>query len=256
MTSVRKEPLAFALILIIVGFVLFYFSGTVVNQDQYALKASIDNNVSYAEGSPMLLSVSAHFDSGQRLFFNFTTGRYWGLLYDQENGMEPAMTNFAPNASINPYKIAVFYIYTPSNDTVVTEIYVVGGNQIYSVVYTNQSADFTPLNGRNCTFYNVGLEGIAQANGNYTLKIDAVDPPIRYDQTKTYFINSDPKTGDPPTAMMLYSIATAATKPYLVSGVFAGVLIISLGIILSVWALTPNLRKHRPHKSVRNRPHV
>ena len=230
--DVKKEWFALGLLLILAGLALLSFSNTSIHQDNYVLKTNLDNYVYYRKGLPPELSVSGYFEAGQRLFFNFTKGRFWGAQYDINNfGLEPANTEFAPNTSIPNYKVVDFGIYTPSGDEVWTLVYFVGGTDPFAVTYLNQSADFVPLPGGNLTFRNVGMEGTIGRTGNYTMKALSIEPPVHKDASNTYDI-----AGDPPTAMSLWNIETVVTRPYFVSTVSMGSVLLLVGVVSSVWA--------------------
>jgi len=248
----KKEWLALGLLLILIGLALLYFSNTLEYQDNYGSKASLDNSVNYSEGRPTQLSLTAYFEAGQRFFFNFSKGRYWGVAYDQANGMEPGDPNFAPGASIEPYKTVEFSLSTPSGDVVLSEVYMVEGSEAFAVTYLNQSADFVPLLGGNLSFVNVGMEGIIERTGNYSVKAVDIAPPVMKDAgaANTYEIS-----GDPPLGMYLWNVETVEARPYFVSSVSAGGVLLVVGVVLSAWAGRPkksrrasNSRKARRKK--------
>jgi hypothetical protein len=241
---VKKEWFALGLLLILVGLALLAFSNTTVYQDNYVSKGSLDNYVKYNIGGIPEMSVSGHFEAGQRFFFNFSKGRFWGSKYDQDNfGMEPANTEFAPNTSIVQHKIAEFDLYTPSGDEVISDVYLIDGSDPFAVVYLNQSSDYVPLAGGNLTFGNVGMEGTIGRTGNYTVKAISIDPVVHKDINHTYDI-----TGDPPMTMSLWSIEAVGTRPYLVSSVSAGTILMLSGVMSSVWA---GKSKRRPGRHLR-----
>lgn len=251
--NMKKEWLALGLLLILAGLVFLYFSNTSVRNDNYVLKASFDNHVYYDKGLPGKVSLTAHFEVGQRFFFNFTKGLYWGVQYDQQHGLEPTDPNFAPDAAIEAYKTAEFYLYTPSGDVVPTEVYLIGGSQAFAVAYLNQSADFVPLPDGNLTFglfSPVGMEGTIERAGNYTVKANDIEPYVMKSQTEMYNITADfvngisSPGGDPPLGMYLWTIETVETKPYFVSFVSAGGVLLFVGAVSSVWAGRPKKRRH------------
>lgn len=129
------------------------------------------------------------------------------------------------------YKVVDFGLYTPSGDEVSSEVYVVEGTDPFAVTYLNQSADFIPLAGGNLTFRNVGMEGTIGRTGNYTVKALSIDPLVHKDASNTYDI-----AGDPPTAMSLWNIETVVTRPYFVSTVSMGSVLLLVGVVSSVWA--------------------
>lgn len=237
--NMKRYWLALGLLLILAGLVFLYFSNTSFHNDNYVPKVGVDNLARARAGLSMELSLTAYFEVGQRFFFNFTKGRFWGLSYDQQYGMEPVNTNFAPDTSIKPYKTVEFYLYTPSGDAVQTEVYLVGGADIFAVTYVNQSADFVPLLGGNLTFVNVGMEGMIERAGNYTVMAADVEPYVLRSATEMYNI-----TGDPPSGMILWNIETVETKPYFVSYVLAGGVLLFVGAVISVWAGRPTKRRH------------
>ncbi|MGD0979072.1 MAG: hypothetical protein ABR962_08030 [Candidatus Bathyarchaeia archaeon] len=236
--SMKKEWLALGLLLILAGFVLLFFSNTSVYQDSYVSRASLNNSVNYSEGLPTGVSLTAYFNASQRFFFNFSKGRFWGVAYDQQHGLEPINTEFAPGTAIEPYKTVEFYLYTPSGDVVVSEVYLVGGSEIFAVAYLNQSADFVPLPGGNLTFANVGMEGSTERSGNYTVKAIDIEPYIMKSATEMYNMS-----GDPPLQMNLWNVETVVTRPYFASSVSAGGALLLVGAVSSVWAGRPKKRR-------------
>jgi hypothetical protein len=233
----KKEWFALGLILIVAGFAFLYFSNTSVYVNNYVQIASIDNSVNYNKGYPLQLNITAHYDVGQRFFFNFSKGRFWGVQYDQEVALEPPNMMFAPNASIEAYKTAEFYVYTPSGDMVVSEVYLVGGKSIFAVTYLNQSADFVPLSGGNLSFYYVGIEGIVERSGNYTITANDIEPYVMQSATQQYTMQTDP-----PLQMYLWNLETTSSKPYLVSSVSVSGVLFFVGAVTSVWAGRPKRR--------------
>jgi hypothetical protein len=229
-----KEWLAFGLLLIIVGLALLYCADISVYNDNYVSKAILDNDVYYNENLPPLLSVTAYFEAGQHFFFNFTKGRFWGNEYDQEYGLDSPNPNFAPNTYLEAYKLVEFDLNTPSGDVVVAYVYMVGGSEAFAVVYANKSADFVQLLGGNLTYGNVGMEGIVESTGNYTVKAVVIAPPVMRDSTQSYGINTDP-----PVEMYLWNIESVETKPYLVSCASASGVLLFVGVVFSVWAIRP-----------------
>jgi hypothetical protein len=235
----KKEWLALGLLLILAGLTLLYFSNTSVLQDNYVARASLDNHVNYNEGLPTEVSLTAYFEAGQRFFFNFTNGRFWGVQYDQDHGLEPANTLFAPGTAIPRYKVVEFYLYTPSGDMVLTEVYLVKGAAAFAVTYLNQSADFVPLLGGNLTFSNLGMEGRIERTGNYTVKANDIEPYVMRAANDTYNINTDP-----PLGMNLWNVETVEIRPYFVSSASVGGVVLLVGIVSSVWAGRPKKRRH------------
>jgi hypothetical protein len=236
--NLKKEWLALGLLLILAGFAFLYFSNTSLYNDDYVSKASLDNSVNYNKSLPTEVSLTAYFNASQRFFFNFTKGRFWGVQYDQQNGLEPANMNFAPNTTIPPYKTVEFYLYTPSGDVVLSEVYLEGGTEIFAVAYVNQSADFVPLPGGNLTFVNVGMEGRIERSGNYTVKANDIEPYVMKSATEMYNMS-----GDPPLEMNLWNVETVGTKPYFVSSVSVGGALLFVGAVSSVWAGRPKKRR-------------
>jgi hypothetical protein len=239
----RENQIALGIILIFLGLLAFVFSNVTVNADNYVLRSSLDNSNT---ASPKV-SVSGHFEAGEHFFFNFTKGHYWGVKYDVENGgMEPTDPLFAPNASIPSHKIVSFDMYTPSGDVLETSVYVVGGTDVYAVVYNNQSSDFVPLNGNNLTLYNVGMEGRIVNGGNYTVKAIAIVPLILRSLNQTYTIDTDP-----PLLMNLWTIQSAELKPYFVFTLSLSTVLLLAGAVLCIWAVWFR-RKQARHAKTRN----
>jgi hypothetical protein len=234
---VKKEWFALGLILIIAGLAFLGFSNTVVYADNYVPRGSLDNSVIYQTGGVPKLSVSGYFEVGERFFFTFTNGRFWGSQYDvTHRGLEPE-TEFAPNLTIREYKTVDFDLYTPSGDVVWTLVYLVSGTGHFAVVYQNQSADYIPLVDGNLTFINVGMEGTIARNGTYTVKAASIDPPVYFNETKIYDI-----AGDPPLVMNLWDIETVKTMPRLVSFASVGTVLMVSGVVFGIWASKPKRR--------------
>lgn len=239
----RENWVALGLVLVIVGLLILSFSNTTVHEENCIPKASVDNS---NKTSPEV-SVSSHYEAGQRFFFNFTKGKYWGLKYDIENqGLEPTITDFSPNVSIPGHKIVSFALHTPSGDAISAEVYVVYGTDPFAVVYANQSIDFVPLEGGNLTFTNVGLEGTIGRSGNYIVKATTIVPLVHRDLDHTYGVATDP-----PTIMSLWNIEVVETKPYFVSSMSAGTILILSGAASSVWAVISKKRQSRHLRKTR-----
>lgn len=233
----KKEWFALGLILIIAGLAFLGFSSTVVYAENYVSRGSLDNSVNYQTGRATKLSVSGYFEVGERFFFTFTNGRFWGSQYDIAHfGLEPEF-DFAPNTTIREYKTVDFDLYTPSGDVVWTIVYLISGTGHFAVVYQNQSADYVPLVDGNLTFTDVGVEGTIARNGTYTVTAASIDPPVHFNETTIYQI-----AGDPPLAMNLYDIETVKTMPRLVSFASVGTVLMVSGVVLGVWASKPKRR--------------
>jgi hypothetical protein len=190
--------------------------------ESYVLKSQVKQN--YASGS-LKTNISAYFEVGEHFFFNFSRGRYWT---GPEEIFEPSETHV--DFAIPPHKKVTFDIHTPSNNVFEVEVWVVEGQYPYVVIYLNKSDDFTPLRGGNLTLTGVGIEGIINKNGTYTVEVVCIVPPIYKTQTEMLDIYEDP-----PITMNLYSIQMVETKPY---GVLLPLsfVVAFFGIILSVWA--------------------
>ena len=241
----RKEWLALGLILIVAGLALLSFSRTVVSNDNYIVKASVDNLANINEGRPMELSVAANFSTGQRFFFNFTHGRFWGLSYDQQHGLEPANTNFAPGWTILPFKTLEVDVSTPSGDVVDCEVYLVGAIKPLAVSYLNVSTDFTPLSEGNLTFSNTAaVQGLVEHSGLYTVTVTDIEPYVQRSAGLQYNISSDPTIGDPPSNMSLYNVETVETRPFFSAFVATGAVLLTCGVSISVWSARSKGRRH------------
>jgi hypothetical protein len=228
----RENWIALGLVIIVVGLMFAVFSNSPVYAQSYVAKNSLDNSKNYAVNKSPEISVSAYFEAGQRFFFNFTHGRFWGNKYDTENGgLEPGDPNFAPDTSILAYKEAWFDIITPSGDRMSVDVYVVGGTDPFAVVYENQTVDFTPLDGGNKSLANPGVEGTIGRTGNYTVTATAIINPIYRDATETYFMNTDP-----PLKMNLWSIDSVESKPYLVPFASVAAVLTISGVVSGIWA--------------------
>jgi len=241
--TVKKDWFALGLILIIVGLVLLSSSNTVADQSSYLLKAHVDNNQNYIEGRTTQVSVSAYFNADQYFYFNYTKGRYWGNENDQ---LEPADMNFAPNSSIEPYKALSFYIFTPSGDVVSSLVYLVYGTEPFAVVYFNQSTDFVPVAAGNCSLGRAGVEGTTTRAGNFTFTVTAIDPYVEHlNSTDLYDVVAHGRIqADPPLQIYLYNIDTVQTKPYFALFLSVGALLVIVGVVPFVWASRPK-KKHR-----------
>jgi len=219
----RKYWFAFGLILLLISLAFYSASGLTVYVESYILKSQV--NQDYASGN-LTTSISGYFEVGEHFFFNFTVGRYWG---GKEEVFEPPETH--ENWSIPSHKKVTFDVQTPSNDVFEVEVWVVSETMCpYVVIYQNQSEDFTPLRGGNLTFTNVGIEGVINKNGTYTVSAVAIVPPIYKTGTEVLRIDEDP-----PRKMNLYSIQMVETKPYQALLPSSFVVAFS-GVTLSVWA--------------------
>jgi hypothetical protein len=232
----RKDWLALGLILVLLGLILSLYHNVSIYRETYFAK---DIVVNYKPDNPLppRTSVSAYLAKEDHFFFNFSKGRYW--TNNVPGQFEPTIVE--ENYSIPYPKIVGFNIEGPS-DTVSVEAYVAQGSQPYLISYENQSEDFTILPGGNLTFGNVGIEGIANINGTYTIKAVSLVPPSFKTEKEFYGI-----TEDPPINMGLYTIGNAKTYPYAIL-LPTGILIASSGVILSVWALKTE-RKLRRRKA-------
>lgn len=239
----RENLIGLSLIVIILGLLVLVFANSPVKAENYVLKAEVDNSQ-----TPFKLSVSGYFEAGQVFFFNFTKGSYWGVKYDQENGgLEPTLTDFAPDTSLPPHKIVTFYLHTPS-DSLGLEVYVVGGTDPFAVTYQNESSDFVPLTGGNLTFVNLGVEGTVNRSGNYTIEAVTVIPLILRDVNDSYTLATNPLA-----LMRLWNINSVETTPYFVAFVSMGSILIGSGAVASVWAVTSKRRTTRHLKKTRGK---
>jgi hypothetical protein len=227
----RKYWLTFGLILLLVSLVFYSASGLSVYAELFVLKNQVKQD--YASGT-LETSISGYFEVGEHFFFNFSTGRYWT---GPEEIFEPSETHM--DFAIPPHKKVAFDVHTPSNDSFKIEVWVVEGRDPYVVIYLNQSDDFTPLRGGNLTFINVGIEGIINKNGTYTVEVVAIVPPIYKTQTEALGIDEDP-----PTKMNLYSVQRVETKPYEMLLPSSFVTAFS-GVTLSVWAARSEKKRRK-----------
>ncbi len=227
----RKYWLALGLILLFVSLVFYSLSGLQVYVESFVLKSQVKQN--YVSGN-LETSISGYFNVGEHFFFNFSRGRYWT---GPEEVFEPSETH--KDFAIPPHKKVTFDVYTPSNDLFEVEVWVVEGQYPYVVIYLNQSDDFTPLRGGNLTLINVGIEGIINKNGTYTVKVVAIVPPIYKTSTETLDIDEDP-----PIAMNLYSVQKVETKPY--EMLLPSSLVVAFcGVTLSVWAAKSGRKRRK-----------
>jgi hypothetical protein len=242
---VKREWLVLGLLLMLIGLLVFSFANTSVSGDSYVLKGSVDNSNNYSLGNPTEVNVTGYFETGQRFFFNFTKGRFWGVKYDTDNGLEPADTNFSPNSSIIAHKIVTFYIYTPSGDAIYTDVYVLGATEPFAVYYGGQSPDFIPLEDGNLSTINVGIEGTIGRTGYYTVQAYGILPPVMQSAQLQYSISEDP-----PLLMRLWSIEKVETVPYFVSSVSVGTILVLFGVVSIVWAARSRGRPRHWKKNV------
>lgn len=240
---VKKDWFALGLLLILAGAALLSFSNTIADQTNYLLKASVNNNQNYIAGYNLQVSVSAYFNADQQFYFNFTKGRYWGSENDQ---VEPADMNFAPNSSIESYKALSFYIFTPSGDVVSSLVYLVYGTEPFAVTYFNQSTDFVPLAAGNCSLGRARIEGTTTRAGNFTFTATAIDPYVEHlNSTDLYDVVAHGRIqADPPLQIYVYNIDTVATKPYFASFLSVGASLVIAGVVPFIWASRPK-KKHR-----------
>jgi len=221
----RKSWLALGLVFVLLGLIFYLNYNISVYRETYFEKDSVIN---YQSGNPLPpeRSVSAYLTKDDHFFFNFSKGRYWSNNVPGQ--FEPTIVE--ENYSIPYPKIVGFNIKGPS-DTVLVEVYLAQGSQIYLISYVNQSEDFTVLPGGNLTFVNVGIEGIINNNGTYTIEAISLVPPSFKTQQVFYGIEEDP-----PKTMALYTLGNVKTYPYAIL-LPTGIVIISFGTILSVWSL-------------------
>lgn len=238
----RENLIGLGLIVVILGLLILVFANVPVKAENYVVKASVDNSQ-----NPLKLSISGYYEAGQIFFFNFTKGTYWGVKYDQDNGLEPTISDFAPDTSMPAHKIATFYLHTPSNKLDV-EVYVVTGIDPFAVVYDNESPDFTPLTGGNLTLTNLGVKGTINRTGNYTVEAATIVPLIQRALNDTYTMATNP-----PQLMRLWNLNLVESTPYFVPFVsLAGVLIVS-GAVACAWAFASGRRPSRHMKKTRGK---
>jgi hypothetical protein len=233
----KKELFVSGLILIIVGLILSSGYNISVYVESYVLKNSVVNT--FEPGSQLENSISGYFEAGERVFFNFSRGRYWG---GSEEMFEPGYSTW--NFSIPEYKTVSFEIYTPSNDVCEFQALVVYGENPYVIIFYKESEDFTHLPDGNLTFLNVGVEGIVNKNGTYTIKAVCIDPPVSKTRDEPPLSINE----DPPMEMDLWTIKNMETKPYhllLPMGIFLA----SFGIIISIWGTIATKKRKRLLKS-------
>jgi hypothetical protein len=211
---------------------------------EYSEKAKVENvyeTGGYAVNP--INSITAAFDAGDHFFFNFTRGFFWS---NQVDGQLEPLTYIGEDIAIPAHKILTFMIDCPSGDAVASEGYMVSGETLYGVFYSNVSDDFTPLSGGNFTFNTpeTGLEGIIQRSGEYTFRAIALVPPSYKTATEGFKI-----TEDPPRKMWLWLVNEVETQPYLVL-LPVGITVASLGAVVCVWATIAKVER-RSRKTVR-----
>jgi hypothetical protein len=238
---VRRELLVLGLVVIVIGSIIYAQYDIIVDVDVFINKNTTQNT--YTEGEILKFNVTAFYNAGERLFFNFTMGKYWSGTDEQRSGgLEPSITE--ENFAIPPFKIITFLLYTPSGDICEIAVWVVYGEDPYVIIYNeSQSKDLTPLPYGNLTFYNVGFTGIVNTSGNYTIEAYAAVPPIHKTDTETVDIKDDP-----PRIMSLWIIDTIKTKPYQLL-LPLGIIISVSGLILCIWAIKPKRKSKGPLKT-------
>ncbi len=241
----KENWVALGAVLIILALITMVFSNVSSGTENYIPKASVDNS---PLGSSNVV-ISGNFEAGQNFLFNFTKGHFWGVQYDQQNGgLEPADNQFAPNATIPPYKEIYFGLIGPSGYRLEVGVYLDGGVEPYAVVVYNETADFalaqfTPISGRNLTEDNVGIQGITNATGNYTVIAETIAPPVYRALNMTYDVVANPSENvlaDPPLQMGLWNVETGETKPYLIPVATMGAILLVSGVGSVVWAVKPS----------------
>lgn len=239
----RLEWLALGLVLIILG-VLFSSASALTTPKTNYISVDVVVNT-YVDDNPLKTTVSGEFAAGDRLFFNFTKGRYWATTFQTFRTLNPGFS--WTNYSIPDYKMAVFDIYCPSGDFVEVGVYVVAGEMLYATTYSHHAEDFTPLEGGNLTFTNAGIEGITNRAGTYTIEAYDLDPASFRLENESYGMS-----GDPPRMMYLWVEDIVQTQPYF-SFLPLGVVLASSGVVISAWAAMAKkivrTRRSRPNRS-------
>lgn len=239
----KKEYFVVGFSLIIIGLIFIGVHGNSVFVSTYEVKDR------YEAKARENIEVRGCFKEGDHFYFNFTSGKYWGG--------EPLTELYEPScdlgeAYIPEHKIVVFYVYTPSNETCVVEARLPYGMYTFAIIYANKSNDFTPLSGGNLTWIDVGIEGIINKEGNYTITAVLITPPAY----KTRIGEGAPLEieDDPPQEMVLWIIRDVETKPYFILLPF-GVTLIICGIILDLISVKRRGKRAKRLKYERSKHH-
>jgi hypothetical protein len=226
-----KKSYAFAgLLIFIVGLTLTFLHDYPINVESYEQRGYTKNT--YQSGE-LLTTVSGNFNAGERLFFNFTRGRYWTGV---EEPFEPGF-DVTRDVAIPPHKIVTFVIQTPSSQNCTIDVYVVEGESTFMVVFEDRVDDLEPLPNGNLTFQNVGVECLVKKNGTYTVQAYSIVPPIYKTMEEVLTLEEDP-----PRIMALWCIKNVTTYPYQFLLPF-GLFLIFLGLVLGTWGLKGKRRR-------------
>ena len=227
-----KKSYVFAgLLIFIVGLALTFLHDYPINVESYEQRGYIKNT--YQPGGELLTTVSGNFSAGERLFFNFTRGRYWTGV---EEPMEPGF-DVNPGVAIPRHKIVAFVIQTPSGQNCNVDAYVVEGESTFMVIFRDKVDDLEPLPNGNLTFQNVGAECLVKKNGTYTVQAYSIVPLIYKTMEEVLTLEEDP-----PRIMALWCIKNATIYPYQFLLPF-GLFLIFLGLVLGVWGLKGKRRR-------------
>jgi len=200
----KKAYLIVGSLLIFLGLILITLHNTPVFVTTYKIKDMYQANVREH------IEVTGFFNEEDHFFFNFSSGKYWGG--------DPLTEPYEPScdlgeAYIPEHKVVIFQIFTPSK-TCIVEAKLPHGLYTFAIIYANKSDDFTILSGGNLTWSNVGIEGIVNKKGNYTIRAMLITPPVY----KTRIGEGEPLQieDDPPQEMTLWLIQEVETKPYFI----------------------------------------
>jgi|YelNatPaOPRAMG01_1025707.scaffolds.fasta_scaffold26008_2 hypothetical protein len=224
----KKAYLIVGSLLIFLGSILITLHNIPVFVTTYEIKDK------YQANAREHIEVTGFFYKGDHFFFNFSSGKYWGG--------DPLTEPYEPScdlgeAYIPEHKVVIFQISTPSKETCIVEARLPYGLYTFAIIYANKSDDFAILSGGNLTWGNVGIEGIVNKEGKYTIRAMLIMPAVY----KTRIGEGEPLQieDDPPQEMTLWLIQIVETKPYFIllpigaTSVMGGVILVILSPLKS-----------------------
>lgn len=230
----RKSYMFMGLLVLIVGLALVMLYGYAIDIRYYEQRGYTINT--YQEG--LRTTVSGYFSEGEILYFNFTSGRWWGGV---EEIFEP--TEVYEDFSIPPHKKVTFVIQSESGQNCSVTVYVVEGVSPFMIVFENKIDDLEPLPNGNLTFQNVGIECLVKRSGTYTVQASAIVPLITHGQIGTPGIVTYTLDQDPPRVMALWCVKEGVEYPYRFLLPY-GIFLTCLGMLLFIYGLKTK-RKRR-----------
>ncbi|MEM2129126.1 MAG: hypothetical protein QXZ70_00855 [Candidatus Bathyarchaeia archaeon] len=236
----RKTLLLLGLLIMFVGIIFLPLRNYPVSVEEYELRDYAKNTY---QSEPFITAVSGNFSVGEKLFFNFTEGRYWG---GDEEVFEPSVSY--EDFAIPQHKIVGFTIQTPSGQNSSFEAYFVKAQSTFMIVFEGESDDLDPLPDGNLTLGNVGFECLIKRNGTYTIIAESIVPLISKTEIEMLTLDKDP-----PRIMSLWCIKNTATYPYQFF-LPLGAALCCVGLIISVFAYKSKKKRSLPkHGTLRRR---